>query len=148
MRDIKNLFAEGHVRGFAKLGGLGGFLLALIAFALVANFWNAKNMYTRIPATIMDITMSTKGKTVWTLTYEYQNGREKVIDKTSCPESMATSLQVGGTILLLQDPETGETMFADNEKYIQAFSLKLGFVGVVLMIGAYVFLRMNPNTSR
>ena len=36
-------------------------------------------------------------------------------------------------------------MFADNEDYIGAFSQKLGLVGVVLMIGAYIFLRMNPK---
>ena len=148
MSDFKSLFSEGHARGIAKLAGLGGLLLALIAFALVANFWNAKNTYTKIPATITNISLNRKSNADWDLTYEYPWGNTNVMDSTSFPENIAKSLRVGGTILLLQDPETGEVMFADNEDYVGDFSRKLGIAGVVLMIGAYIFLRMNPKPGR
>lgn len=46
--------------------------------------------------------------------------------------------------MLLRDLETGEIIFADSGDAVGAFSLKLGFIGMVILIAAIVFLRRNP----
>lgn len=147
MHNSKSFLAgnSNTMRTVAQLGAFGGFLLLLVAIALVVNFWNARNTYTKITATVTNMAVSPDDNTVWMLTYAYSVGTQQVMDNTYCPEEMAKDLKVGSTFLLLRDPDTGEIAFAHNEKYIQALSLKLGIAGLVVMIAATVLLRLYPK---
>jgi len=116
----------------------------LIAATTYLKFVSASNTFEKVPAIITEVTSKEQGAPVGKIVYEYKRGQEVVSISETYPEAEIKSFAVGDTLNFLRDSETGEMMRADNGQVIAAFSFKFGLAGVVIMIAAMIFLRMNP----
>jgi hypothetical protein len=146
MSNNNNLFAEGMPRGIAKVAWLAGVVMVLIAAAIYIRFVSANHssMFDKVPAVITAITIPGADSTLRKAVYEYQVGQEVRRESMTYPAAESKKYVVGGKFMLLRDRETGEVIFADSGDAVGTFSLKLGFVGLVILIAAIVFLRRNP----
>lgn len=148
MSDNNNLFAEGMPRGMAKLARVAGVLMMVIAATLYIRFQSASSSseYDKIPAVITAITILETDTTIRKAAYEYQVGQELRRETMTYPAIEGKRYTVGSKFMLFRDRETGEIIFADSGDAIAAFSLKLGFMGIVLLIAAIIFLRRNSTS--
>jgi len=146
MSDYKSLFAEGVPRGLAKVAWIAGLVMVIFAVAIYIRVVSANNssLFDKVPAVITTITPHKLDPSLQQAAYEYTLGNEVIKKSIAFPLTESKNFKVGGKIMLLRDLETGEIIFADSGDAVGAFSLKLGFIGMVILIAAIVFLRRNP----
>lgn len=149
MSDNNGLFAEGMLRGIAKLARIVGVVMLVIAVVIYVRFVAASNSsaYDKIPAVITAITIPGADTTIRKATYEYRVGQQVMSETMIYPSAESKKYVVGNKFMLLRDNETGEIIFADGGDAIGAVSLKLGFYGLLILIAAIVFLRSNSATK-